>query len=238
MKKIKIFSLILSIALIISFCGCNLKEETPDYSLDEPDESRIFVSTEEVDGEDVEGYEEKEAKNSQIGLVVDSWLKVISIGESDGKLSVLVRNVADFDVQYAVLSVACDEKTLTFPMSTITAGANAVLICETDAKFQEDKTYYGWEISDKIIFDEKPSLYPELFEVSGTDGFISIENISKKNIKGNIYVYYKTVVDGVYAEGTTYRVCIEGLKKGERAEVAAEHFKKDTSKVMFITYVQ
>lgn len=238
MNKIKIFSLILSISFVFLLCGCNLQDKKPEYSLDETKKPEIFVSTEEVDGEDIESYEEKDAKNSQVGLVVDSWLKVISLGETNGKLSVLVRNVADFDVQYAVLSVACENKTLTFSMSTITAGANAILVCDTDEKFKENTSYYGWEVNDKAVFSDKISLHPEVFEIDGTDGFISVKNISNKKIKGSIYVYFKTVVDGVYAEGTTYRVCIDGLDKGEKIQISAEHFKKDSSKVMFVTYVQ
>lgn len=238
MNKLKIFSLILSIVCIFLLCGCNQKDKTPDYSLDETKKPEIFVNTEEVQGENIEGYEEKDAKNSQVGIIVDSWLKVISLGETNGKLSVLVRNIADFDVQYAVLSVVCEDKTLTFSMSTITAGSNAILVCDTNEKFKEDTPYYSWGITDKVVFTEKMSLYPDVFEIDGTDGFISVKNISNKKIKGNIYVYFKTVVDGVYAEGTTYRVCIDGLDKGEKIQISADHFKKDSSKVMFVTYVQ
>lgn len=238
MKKTKIFSLILSIILILSFSSCKPQEENPDTSLDNADETQISVATEEVEVSEIAGYEAQTSENSQIGIIVDSWLKVISIGERDGALSVLVRNTADFDVQYAVLSVVCDSKTLKFPMATLTAGSNAVLTCETDVKFEKEAQYYSWKISDKVIFEEKLSLYPEIFEIEGADGILSVKNISGKNIDGKIYVYYKTVTDGIYAEGTTYRICIEGLKKGEKIQISAEHFKRDTSKVMFVTYVQ
>lgn len=224
--------------MIFSLCSCKNEEETPDASLHPIDETQISVSTQEVEVSEIAGYEAKESENSQIGIIVDSWLKVISIGEVDGKLSVLVRNTADFDVQYAVLSVVCDGEALTFPMSTLTAGSNAVLKCEADAKFQQKAQYYSWKISDKVIFEDKLSLYPEIFEIEGADGILSVKNISDENIDGDIYVYYKNVTDGIYTEGTTYRVHIEGLRKGEKTQVMAEHYQKDVSKVLFVTYVQ
>lgn len=237
MKITKTISLLLCLACLFMLTSC--KEEEPVYN-PTPDASttEIFVSTEEVQVSEIAEYEAKNAENSQVGLVVDSWLKVVSIGERDGRISVLVRNTADFDVQYAVLSVVCDDETLTFPMSTITAGSNAVLACDTNVKFNENAQYYSWEISDKIVFQNELSLYPEIFEIQGEDGAIAVKNISGKDIEGNIYVYFKTVTDGIFAEGTTYRICIEGLEKGEKILVMAEHFEKDTSKVMFVTYVQ
>lgn len=238
MKILKIISLLLCLASLFALVSCKKEDEFDRNTTTNASTTEIFVSTEEVQVSEIAEYEAKNAENSQVGLVVDSWLKVVSIGEREGRISVLVRNVADFDVQYAVLSVVCEGKTLTFPMSTITAGSNAVLTCDTNAKFDENAQYHTWKISDKIIFQNELSLYPEIFEIQGDDGALWVKNISKKDIKGNIYVYFKTVTDGIYAEGTTYRICIEGLDKGEKMQIVAEHFKKDTSKVMFVTYVQ
>lgn len=238
MKTRKIISLFLCFAFLFALTSCK-NEEAPEYNLtSDVNEPEISISTEEITVSEIADYEAKSSENSQVGLVVDSWLKVVSIGERDGRISVLVRNIKDFDVQYAVLSVVCEGKTLTFPMSTITAGSNAVLTCDTDSKFDENAKYHTWKISDKVVFQDELSLYPEIFEIEGEDGVIAVKNISKKDIKGNIYVYFKTVTDGIFAEGTTYRICIEGLEKGEKTQVMAEHFKKDTSKVMFVTYVQ
>lgn len=237
MKLRKTISLLLCLACLFALTSCK-KDEAVYNSTTNSSTTEIFVSTEEVQASEIAEYEAKKTENSQVGLVVDSWLKVVSIGEREGILSVLVRNVADFDVQYAVLSVVCEGEKLTFPMSTITAGSNAVLTCDTNAKFDENSQYYSWKISDKIVFQNELSLYPEIFEIQGEDGAVWVKNISKKDIEGKIFVYFKTVTDGIYAEGTTYRICIEGLDKGEKMQVVAEHFKKDTSKVMFVTYVQ
>ncbi|MBR5245930.1 MAG: hypothetical protein IKV25_01000 [Clostridia bacterium] len=227
----KIISIILCVSLVALLCACNKDTHIPD----EPD-NKIPVITEEIEMSQIADFESKETEDSQVGLIVDSWLKIISIGESEGILTVLVRNVADFDVQYAVLEVADGYNTAKFSITTLTAGATMVLKCENSVRFNENARYYGWEISEKAIFSETLLRHTDTFEIDGEDGEISIKNISNKNIKGDIYVYYKTVIDGVYVEGTTYRVRVDGLKKGEQTRVLSQHYKKETSRIMFVTY--
>ncbi len=241
MKNIKIIiSLILSLAVVFSLsaCGNNDEEENTtagNTDFEKIEEIEIPLVTEEITEEVIVDYYEQDSTKSQVGLIVNSWLKIVSIGERDGNLSVLVRNISDKDVQYAVLTVICENKTYSFEMSTLTAGSSSILTCD-GAVFNSNGQYHSWKISDEIIFSEPISLYPEVFEISGTDGCVSVKNISNKDIDGTIYVYYKSVVDGVFTEGTTYRIKIDGLKKGEETQVYSSHYVKDTSLVMFVTY--
>ncbi len=239
----KITSLMLCIVLLLSFSACgnveNEKEHTTvDADFQNVEEIKIPVITEEVTEEKIAEYENLKPQNSQVGLVVDSWLKIISVGESKGKLSILVRNISDTDVQFARLSVICNNEKYLFEMSTITAGSTAVISCLSEVPFNANGQYHSWKVEDKILFDDELSVYPDVFEIKGADGVISVKNISKKKIDGPIYVYYKSVIDGVYTEGTTYRISIDGLKKGEEIQVLSSHYKKDTSLVMFVTYAE
>ena len=70
------------------------------------------------------------------------------------------------------------------------------------------------------------------------DKLISVKNISGENINGDIFVYYKSIENGIFSEGTTYRVRINGLGSNQKTQVDAEHFKASGSKVMFVTYAQ
>ncbi len=198
----------------------------------------IPITTEEIEPEEVEAFEVKESTNSQIGLIVDSWLKVISLGERDGKLCVFVRNISDIDVQYAILSVVCEGETLMFPLTTLTAGSNSVLNCDANVGFSENAQYHSWKITDKILFTEELSLHADIFEITGEDGFITVKNISDKHIEGTIFVYFKDVKDGIFVDGITYRIRIDGLEKNAEIKVQSNNFKKDISKVLFVTYVQ
>ncbi len=242
-KTIKLISLILCLVVVFSFSACdgdkNYEESTTiDADFENVDKIEIPVVTEEVTEEIIGDYENLKPQDSQVGVVVDSCLKIVSVGEKNGKLSVLVRNISDIDVQYALLSVVCEGNKYSFEMSTVTQGATAVLTCRDDVPFNVNGRYHSWKIEDKILFENGLSLYPEVFEIKGADGAISVKNISKKNIEGPIYVYYKSVEDGVFTEGTTYRISIDGLEKGQEVHTLSDHYKKDTSLVMFVTYAE
>lgn len=235
MKHIKKISVLLLCFLIIAgLCACNKDD---DIKKKEPMD-KIPVVTEEVKVEQVSDFEAKESKDSQIGVTVDSCLKIISIGERDGVLSVFVRNVSDEDIQYALLSVVTGDGRAEFPISTLTAGASATLRCNNGYIFDDDAIYYGWKVENKAIFKEELSCYPDVFEIDGVDGFISIKNISNKDIEGKIYIYYKNVTDGVYDDGVTYRAYVDGLKKGEKTQIKTQHYLKDSSRIVFVTYAE
>ncbi len=231
----KIIVTFLSLLIVVGLCACN--KEDDNVNKEEPMD-RITVATEEVDVEQVSGFEEKKSEDSQIGVTVDNFLKIISIGERDGVLSVFVRNVSDEDIQYALLSVVTEDGRAEFPISTLTKGASATLRCNNGYVFDEETVYYGWKIEDKVVFEDNLTCYPDVFEIDGVDGFISIKNISDKDIEGKIYIYYKNVTDGVYDDGVTYRAYVDGLKKGEKSQVKTQHYLKDSSRILFVTYAE
>lgn len=235
MKNIKkIFVLFLCFVTVMGLCSCKKEDDTEK----EDTTGKNPVITEEVNVEQVSGFEVKESKDSQIGVTVDNWLKIISIGERDGVLSVFVRNISDKDIEYALLTVMSDNEKVEFPISTLTAGASATLRCTNGFVFNEDAVYYSWKIENKSIFKEKLSCYPDVFELDGVDGFVSIKNISDKDIKGRIYIYYKNVTDGVYDDGVTYRAYVDGLKKGEKVQIKTQHYLKDSSYILFVDYAE
>lgn len=236
MKHLKnIFVVFLCLLMIAGLCACNKKQDkTPK---EEPKDS-IPVITEEIEVQQVTDFEAKESKDSQVGVTVDDWLKIISMGEKDGVLSVFVRNTSDEDIEYALLSVMTGDGRAEFPITTLTAGASAILRCKNGYTFKEDVVYYSWRIENKTVFTQDLTCYPDVFEISGTDGFISIKNISDEDIKGRIYIYYKNVTDGVYDDGVTYRAFVDDLKKGETTQVQTMHYLKDSSRILFVDYAE
>ncbi|MBQ4573077.1 MAG: hypothetical protein IJA80_07350 [Clostridia bacterium] len=247
----KFFVLLLCLITLAGLCACNKDDDTnkgnvtnkdvtttEDVATKENITNKIPVITEEVKVEQVSGFEAKESDGSQIGVIVDSWLKVIGIGEKNGVLSVFVRNISDEDIQYALLSVMTGDGRAEFPISTLTAGASATLRCTNGYVFDEEAVYHSWKVKDKANFNKALSCYPDVFEIDGADGFISIKNISKKNIEGKIYIYYKNITDGVYDDGVTYRAYVDGLKKGEKVQVRTQHYLKDSSHILFVTYAE
>ncbi len=230
----KIFVVFFCILTVYSLCACEKEDGAPK---EEPKDN-IPVITEEVKVEQVSDFDEKESPDSQIGVTVDGWLKIISIGEKDGVLSVFVRNTSDEDIEYALLSVMTGDDRAEFPITTLTAGSSATLRCNNGYTFDESTVYHSWKIENKAVFNKELSCYPDIFEINGVDGFISIKNITDEDIEGKIYVYYKNVTDGVYDDGVTYRAYVDGLSKGETAQVQTMHYLKDSSRIIFVTYAE
>lgn len=236
MKHLKnIFVVFLCLLTIVGLCACNKKQD--EKPKEEPKDN-IPVITEEIEVQQVTDFEAKESRDSQVGVIVDDWLKIISMGEKDGVLSVFVRNTSEEDIEYALLSVMTGDGRAEFPITTLTAGANAILRCKNGYTFKEDAVYYSWKIENKAVFTKDLTCYPDVFEISGTDGFISVKNISDKDIEGRIYIYYKNVTDGVYDDGVTYRALVDGLKKGETTQVQTLHYLKDSSRILFVDYAE
>lgn len=223
--------------LVIFLCSCKGEKEL-NRELVNINDVTVPVSTNEITDREIGDYKAEEPENSQVGLVVDSWLKIISIGETDGVVSVVVRNISDADVQYALLTVNCGDDTLSFPMTTVLAGSTSILKCDTPIEFDKKSSYYNWKVEEKSYFANELSVYPEVFEIMCCDKLITVKNISGNDITGDILVYYKKVENGVFSEGTTYRVRINGLGINEKIQVDAEHFMSSDSKVMFVTYAQ
>ena len=247
----KFFALLLCLITVAGLCACNKDDvtNTEDTTTEvnttkkvvtkkEETTTTIPVTTEEIEVEQVSEFEAKESKGSQIGVTVDNWLKVISIGERNGVLSVFVRNISDEDIQYALLSVMTGDGRAEFPISTLTAGASATLRCTNGYVFDEEAIYHSWKVKDKAIFKDKLSCHPDVFKIDGMDGYISIANISNKDIDGRIYIYYKNITDGVYDDGVTYRAYVDGLKKDEKVQIRTQHFLKDSSHILFVTYAE
>ena len=228
----RIIAVILCLLMVAGLCACKKENETPKEEL----KDNVPVITEEVKVEQVTDFEAKESPKSQLDVTVDDWLKIISIGEKEGVLSVFVRNISDEDIEYAMLSVMTGDGRAEFPITTLTAGASATLRCKNGYTFKEGAVYYSWEIENKTVFTDELTCYPDIFEINGTDGFISIKNISDKDVEGRIYIYYKNVTDGVYDDGVTYRAYVDGLKKGETTQVQTMHYHKDSSRILYVSY--
>lgn len=238
MKSILKNSIISILVLFVLFlCACKGEEEL-NRKLVNINDLTVPISTNEITESEIGDYKAEKPDNSQVGLIVDSWLKIISIGETDGVVSVVIRNISETDVQYALLSVNCGDEVLKFPMTTILAGSTSILKSDRPVAFDKKSSYYNWKIEEKTFFASEISLYPEIFEIMCCDKLISVKNISGENINGDIFVYYKSIENGIFSEGTTYRVRINGLGSNQKTQVDAEHFKASGSKVMFVTYAQ
>lgn len=174
--------------------------------------------------------------DSQIGITVDSWLKIIDIRDFDGRLAVLVENVSDNDVEYAVLSVKSKEDILTFNVSALLSDTRALLICNENVTADPDGDYTAWKTENKLFFENAPSMHNDKIEVSVLDGSVSLKNISGEDISSDIYVYYKEKHEDLLNGSYTGRFKVYGLKADSKTFVKAEKLNESNCQIIFIDY--
>lgn len=181
-------------------------------------------------------YNFAESPSSQNGILVDRCIRVLSYGKSDtGSVQLVVQNEDDRDIKYAVLKCSSDSGDLSFKITSMPSGSVCVLTEDNGAEFDENGSYYGFELSDTVYFDNKMSAHSDVLLLRGKDGVISVKNISEHEVS-DVYVYYKNEENGVLIGNETYRVSFGSLAPNEEKELSAEHYKTYMSRILFTEY--
>lgn len=152
--------------------------------------------------------------------------------------AITVVNNSDKMLQYAQVVITCGGKEYTFDMSTIPAGARAQVLEKDKKALPEDLSGAQTVLTTVTEFQEAPSTYPEVFELTPFEYSVNIKNISKSDISGDVYVYYKTKVGDLYMGGITYRAKVIDLAAGEEKSAYASHFYGSDSEILFVTYAK
>ena len=141
--------------------------------------------------------------------------------------AITVVNNSDKMLQYAQVVITCGGEEYTFDMSTIPKKA-----------LPEDLSGAQTVLTTVTEFQEAPSTYPEVFELTPFEYSVNIKNVSKSDISGDVYVYYKTKVGDLYMGGITYRAKVTDLAAGEEKSAYASHFYGSDSEILFVTYAK
>lgn len=152
--------------------------------------------------------------------------------------AITVVNNSDKMLQYAQVVITCGGEEYTFDMSTIPAGARAQVLEKDKKALPEDLSGAQTVLTTVTEFQEAPSTYPEVFELTPFEYSVNIKNISKSGISGDVYVYYKTKVGDLYMGGITYRAKVTDLAAGEEKSAYASHFYGSDSEILFVTYAK
>ena len=177
------------------------------------------------------------------GLVIDHAGRYAGMFVEDGSdelvsevLALTLTNTSGKMLQYAGFSVVCAGETYSFEISSVPAGESVIALelgrKQAPASFQDAAI----EVNMLSFFDEEPSLFADMFEISASDYSITVKNISGSDVPGDVYVYYKTVSDGVYMGGITYRANAGSLAAGQEVSAYAGHYLDDSSEILFVTY--
>ena len=175
--------------------------------------------------------------NAQVDVTIDNWLRIVGYDEYEGRLAIIVENVGDTDVEYAVLNAKTKNgDALTFTVSALLRGTKAALLCNEDVSLDYNEAYTAWEIADKILFEAPPTMNADMFEITLAEGSIGIKNISGKDIDSDIVIYYKDKKDDVLNGSATYRTRIKGLKADSQTFMRAEELNEQNCQIIFTEY--
>ena len=152
--------------------------------------------------------------------------------------AITVVNNSDKMLQYAQVVITCGGEEYTFDMSTIPAGARAQVLEKETKTVPKDLSGAQTVLTTVTEFQEAPSTYPEVFELTPFEYSVNIKNVSKSDINGDVYVYYKTKVGDLYMGGITYRAKVSDLASGEEKSAYAGHFYENDSEILFVTYAK
>ena len=142
------------------------------------------------------------------------------------------------EAQCPVCRGETDKEKLEFRLTTLFAGSQMTVFEKNGRRFAGDMKIKAVRLAQSIEFPSSPTVYPDIFEITAHDGVLNIKNISGSDIASDIFVYYKNIDENSdWYGGITYRtVAGGGLKKDELRQLPASHFKKESSKVVFVTY--
>lgn len=150
-------------------------------------------------------------------------------------LAIRVTNNGKESIQTMEIALTNGEERAEFSLSTLFPGETVIVLEKNRMAYSDSPEFTQVETSSVALFEELPGLCTDQLEIQCLDGVINVTNISGEDIQGDIFIYYKNYVSGVYYGGITYRIRIQGgLKAGEIRQGTAAHFNTDNSTVVFV----
>ena len=156
---------------------------------------------------------------------------------SDRKVSgisaIVVENVGNEYIEYAKISMQCNDKQLVYELKTLEP-KGVIMVQESTAAIYEDGEYS--DCSAQIATMDSMEMSTSYISIDETDtGAIRITNISEKDIPSVriFYKFYKSETK-VLLGGITYTTKISDLKKGETREIVPSHYEKGASRIMMV----
>lgn len=151
-------------------------------------------------------------------------------------LGIRVTNAGEEYIQTMDIALTNGDVTAEFSLSTLFPGQTVVVLEKNRMPYSTAHEFTAAKTSSVAFFDSDPGMAEDKIQIQCLDGVINISNISGEDITGDILVYYKNYINGIYYGGITYRLRVEGgLKAGEIRQGSAAHFNTSNSVVVFAT---
>ena len=171
-----------------------------------------------------------------IGSYSGAFMEDGSNESVSGILMITVENRSEKTLQYGEITLSGNGTTANFNVSTLPPQGTAVLLEVNRQKYVSDELFSYYALEKRIFFDGDLSLCEDKIKIGCLDGKLNVTNISGKDMEGDVVIYYKNYLDGIYYGGITYRTSVSGgLLSGEVRQISASHYSSAGSAVMFVT---
>lgn len=182
--------------------------------LENEDLSVIAVGT--YSGQYMEDGTDEETENTAALILQNNSEEMLQIAEIELQIN------GEDAALFRITNLPADGTVLALEMNRLTC----------DEKSTAEKT------SEAVrFFDEEP-VNEDLFETEGTDGRLTLKNLSEDTYE-KVYVYYKTEIDdGLYLGGITYRVPFEEIEGKTQIETDAGHYSPSKSKIVEVQILE
>lgn len=149
--------------------------------------------------------------------------------------AILVENTSGKMLQYGVVTLVYGDHRAVFEISCLPAGAK-VLVQEKNRTPYDPAAAKSAAASQAVFITEQPNWEID-FAMQGLEGALNIKNMTGKDIRSDIYIYYRNAAGDMYYGGIVYRIRLEGgMKAEEIRQIMADHFDPAGTKVVLIQY--
>lgn len=196
-------------------------------------------------------------EDAEVGTLNET-LSVLGVGKYSGSyfedasddsvldiLAIVVQNTGDDWISDATISMECNGSTAVFTIASLPGQTCAILldrnrmVCPTDAVLRAPVCSSCNIGVDGVVFD-----FGEDFSLPTNGGDVLVlRNISGQEITSDALLYYKSVArygkheEVLYLGGITYSYRFNGpIRDGEERQASPDHFTKDGSAILYMTY--
>ena len=181
--------------------------------------------------------ESKELTLDAVGIYTGKYVEDGSDADIENIPAILVTNHGTSMIETAEIQLHLGEKGIAlFEMTDIPAGKSALVLDQNKLQCVEGVTAEYW--TDFVKFAEDVSMEKEKFDITGTQGALTLKNKTDEEY-GFVYAFYKNkLTKDIYFGGITYRATIEQVPAQGEEEADALHYEPETSEVMQIKIVE
>lgn len=227
MKFTKILALLLVTAMLLTLAACG-KNEKPDTTEPEQPTSQIKLPEPE---DSQTAFLGDNLYITDIGNYTGAYMEDGSDEILTGILMIVLKNEGEAALQLARISLVYADFTANFEVTNLPAGESVVLLEKNRHPYVSDR-YLRATTENVVFFQEPMSLQEDKVKITGTKGFLEVENLTDETM-GQIYIYYKNSAADLLYGGITYRARVDsGLKAGKKTTVQTNHFNPKTCTIL------